>query len=98
MASTMAANATGVHNVSDGDAWNVRQALTASLQVRSNRSNMSSSGMNNDRARGSHNNSVGKSFVAGKPNWNNIWGDSNLGNGFGDGMYRLVMNLSLRGG
>ncbi|OKP13415.1 Pumilio -like protein [Penicillium subrubescens] len=80
----MAANATGVHNVSDGDAWNVRQALTASLQVRSNRSNMSSSGMNNDRARGSHNNSVGKSFVAGKPNWNNIWGDSNLGNGFGD--------------
>ncbi|CEJ59492.1 hypothetical protein PMG11_08116 [Penicillium brasilianum] len=66
MASTIAANATGVHN------------------VRSNRSNMGSSGMNNDRARGSHSNNVGKSFGAGKPNWNNIWGDANLGNGFGD--------------
>ncbi|KAJ5831360.1 uncharacterized protein N7525_009613 [Penicillium rubens] len=65
MASTMAANATSVHN------------------ARSNRSNMSSSGMN-DRNRGSQGNSVGKGFGASKASWkNNIWGDSNLG-GFGD--------------
>ncbi|KAJ5280072.1 hypothetical protein N7478_005444 [Penicillium angulare] len=47
---------------------------------------MGSSGMNNDRSRGSHNNSVGKGF-GGKSSWNNnIWGDSNLGSGFGEGM------------
>lgn len=94
----MAANTTGVHNVSDGDTWNVRQALTVGPQVRSNRTNMGSSGMNNDRARGSHNNSVGKSFGAGKSNWNNIWGDSNLGNGFGDGMYHLEGNFEFERG
>lgn len=94
----MAANTTGVHNVSDGDTWNVRQALTVGPQVRSNRTNMGSSGMNNDRARGSHNNNVGKSFGAGKSNWNNIWGDSNLGNGFGDGMYHLEGNFELERG
>lgn len=92
----MAANATGVHNVSIARHWMRRQALTVDLQVRSNRSNMGSSGMNNDRARGSHNNSVGKSFGAGQSNWNNIWGDSNLGSGFGDGTYRLGVNLRLR--
>lgn len=92
----MAANATSVHNVSNGDKWFERQALTVGLQVRSNRSTMGSSGMNNDRARGSHSNSVGKSFGTGKSNWNNIWGDSNLGNGFGDGMY-LPGGGSLRG-
>ncbi|KAJ5826142.1 hypothetical protein N7474_003280 [Penicillium riverlandense] len=64
----MAANATSVHNVRSSRA-----------------SNMSSSGMNNDRMRGSQSNSVGKGFGAGKPNWNsNIWGDGNLGGGFGD--------------
>ncbi|KAJ5669307.1 hypothetical protein N7462_010377 [Penicillium macrosclerotiorum] len=68
MASTMAANASSVHN------------------VRSNRAtNMGSSGMNNDRSRGSHGNGVTKGFGAGKSSWNsNIWGDSNLGGGFGD--------------
>lgn len=92
----MAANATGVQNVSISRHWMRRQALTVDLQVRSNRSNIGSSGMNNDRARGSHNNSVGKSFGAGKSNWNNIWGDSNLGSGFGDGTYRPGVNLKLR--
>lgn len=46
---------------------------------------MSSSGMNSDRARGSHGNNVGKGFGTGKSSWNsNIWGDSNLGGGFAD--------------
>ncbi|KAJ5166399.1 uncharacterized protein N7482_005180 [Penicillium canariense] len=86
MASTMAANATSVHNVSDGKAWKAKQALTGGPQVRSSRaSNMGSSGMNSDRTRGSHSNSVGKGFAAGKSSWNsNIWGDSNLGGNFGD--------------
>ncbi|KAJ5768920.1 hypothetical protein N7520_003479 [Penicillium odoratum] len=68
MASTMAANASSVHN------------------VRSNRgSNMGSSGMNNDRSRGSHSNGVGKGFSGNKSSWNsNIWGDSNLGGAFAD--------------
>lgn len=80
----MAANANSVHNVSDGlDDLHADPVLTQP-QVRSNRaSNMGSSGMNSDRSRGS-NNSVGKGF--GKSGWNsNIWGDSNLGGGFGDG-------------
>lgn len=47
---------------------------------------MGSSGMNSDRSRGPHNNSVSKGFGTGKT-WNsNIWGDSNLGSGFADGM------------
>ncbi|KAJ5092368.1 hypothetical protein NUU61_007238 [Penicillium alfredii] len=67
MASTMAANATSVHNVRSSRA-----------------SNMSSSGMNSDRTRGSHHN-VGKGFGVGKTSWNsNIWGDSNLSGGFDD--------------
>lgn len=46
---------------------------------------MNSSGMNGDRARGSHGNNVGKGFGTGKSSWNsNIWGDSNLGGGFAD--------------
>lgn len=83
----MESNATSVHNVSDGcDDWNANQVLTDG-QVRSSRaSNMSSSGMNSDRSRGSHSNSMGKGFGTGKTSWNsNIWGDSNLGGGFGDG-------------
>ncbi|CAG8268047.1 unnamed protein product [Penicillium salamii] len=84
MASTMAANASSVHNVSGKPTWRWGQSLTL-YQARSSRtSNMGSSGMN-DRPRGSQNNSVGKGFGAGKSSWNNnIWGDSNLG-GFGDG-------------
>lgn len=47
---------------------------------------MGSSGMNADRSRGPHSNSVGKGFGPGKSSWNsNIWGDSNLGGGFADG-------------
>ena len=55
--------------------------------VRSSRgANMSSAGMNNDRARGSQNNNAGKGF--GGKSWNsNIWGDSNLGGGFADGRF-----------
>lgn len=57
---------------------------------------MGSSGVNNDRTRGSHSNSMGKGFGAGKTSWNNnnIWGDSNLGGGFGDGMcqYELAVD------
>ena len=84
----MAANATSVHNVSDGtiDARAGRR-LIEGAQVRSSRSNMGSSGMNGDRTRGPQSNSMGKPFGAGKASWNNnIWGDSNLGGGFGDGM------------
>lgn len=52
---------------------------------------MGSSGMNSDRARGSHSNSMGKGFGAGKTSWNsNIWGDTNLGGGFGDGMWTVL--------
>jgi len=90
MASTMAANGSSVHNVSRGwtDDWSRTSLLIQALQVRSGRSNMSSSGMNGDRARGSHGNNVGKGFGTGKSSWNsNIWGDSNLGGGFADGRW-----------
>ncbi|KAJ5734713.1 hypothetical protein N7533_013116 [Penicillium manginii] len=88
----MAANASSVHNVSGTGREELQTQqqrsdtpLTQSLQVRSGRSNMNSSAMNNDRARGSHGNNAGKSFGAGKSSWqNNIWGDSNLGGGFAD--------------
>lgn len=92
----MAANASSVHNVSGKDREQQKQKqqqqqqsdtpLTHTTQVRTGRSNMNSSGMNNDRARGSHGNNAGKGFSAGKSSWqNNIWGDSNLGGGFADG-------------
>jgi mRNA-binding protein PUF3 len=91
----MAANASSVHNVSGTGREELQTQqqrsdtpLTQSLQVRSGRSNMNSSAMNNDRARGSHGNNAGKSFGAGKSSWqNNIWGDSNLGGGFADGKW-----------
>ena len=52
---------------------------------------MSSSGMNSDRARGSHGNNVGKGFGTGQSSWNsNIWGDSNLGGGFADGEWNVI--------
>lgn len=55
---------------------------------------MGSSGMNGDRTRGSHSNSMGKAFGAGKASWNNnIWGDSNLGGGFGDGMCPFELGM-----
>lgn len=56
---------------------------------------MGSSGMNGDRTRGSHSNGMGKAFGAGKASWNNnIWGDSNLGGGFGDGMSQVELGMN----
>lgn len=55
---------------------------------------MGSSGMNGDRTRGSHSNSMGKAFGAGKASWNNnIWGDSNLGGSFGDGTCQFEFGM-----
>lgn len=55
---------------------------------------MGSSGMNSDRTRGSHSNSMGQGFGAGKTSWNNnIWGDSNLGGGFGDGTCHIELDM-----
>lgn len=87
MASTMAANTTSAHNVSDESCIQSSTHIDGQ-QVRSGRgSNMSSSGMSGDRTRGSHGNGMGKGFGAGKTSWNsNIWGDTNLSGGFGDGM------------
>jgi mRNA-binding protein PUF3 len=92
---TMAANANNVHNVSGRDDELTDMVLTQS-QVRSNRANMGSSGMNGDRSRNS-NNSVGKGF--GKSSWNsNIWGDSNLGGGFdGTCLHGRMEDSSLQG-
>ncbi|EYE90579.1 mRNA-binding protein PUF3 [Aspergillus ruber CBS 135680] len=51
---------------------------TSVHNVRTNRTNIGSSGMSNDRS------TMAKSFGGGKA-WNsNIWGDNNLGNGFDD--------------
>ncbi|ODM20364.1 hypothetical protein SI65_03417 [Aspergillus cristatus] len=51
---------------------------TSVHNVRTNRKNIGSSGMSNDRS------TMGKSFGGSKV-WNsNIWGDNNLGNGFDD--------------
>lgn len=78
----MAANSTTVHNVGLNGRIALDRSLIGAIQVRSNRAtNMSASGMNSDRSRGSHA-GMGKGFGAGK-SWNsNIWGDNNLGSGF----------------
>ncbi|EAW08696.1 mRNA-binding protein PUF3 [Aspergillus clavatus NRRL 1] len=45
---------------------------------------MGTSSMNSERSRGAHA-GMSKGFAGGKSSWNpNIWGDSNLGNGFDD--------------
>jgi hypothetical protein len=57
-------------------------------QVRSNRATHmgSSSAMNGERTRASPGATMGASFSGDKASWNsNIWGNTNLGNGFADG-------------
>lgn len=82
----MAANATSVHNVSR-PLESYTESLLTIVQVRTNRTNIGSSGMSNDRS------TMAKSFGGSKA-WNsNIWGDSNLGNGF-DGEFAFSTFLS----